>query len=158
LPDPEALPDLSLRAFVAAIAEPRPAPGAGAAGAAALALAAACAGKAFRLGSRHGDEDLATAADRCGAIAAAALESAVRDAEDFTALLKGRETAPRAPIEPARALAEDATALLVLEEELRTLAATLGARVPEPLRGDLVAAEALLDASAQIRRANLSEL
>lgn len=150
-----AVGDQSLKALADALAADRPSPGAGAAGDIALALAASCAAKAFAISARHtGMAALTEAAGKARGAAGFALAGAEWDAEDFPALLKAASGAEA----PTQALRRDGEAMLALADELKTLLDRHRPDVIPVMAGDLLAAEALLEAFDRIARRNLDDL
>jgi len=148
----ESMSDQPLEQVLRAIASREPAPGAGAAAAVALALGLACARKATGITLKHhpehGRPDELDA--RLADLAEQAMPLADRDAQLFAASLAGDEDA-------ARDLTAFGRGALALAEEAREEIARAAAAVHPMLRGDIVAAQALVDAAATIFRANLRE-
>jgi hypothetical protein len=146
------LSDLSLARLLTAIASREPTPGAGAAAGVALALGLACARKAAAISLRHdGDGSHLDEADaRLAELGEAALDAAGRDAELFRAALADAPGARDALIDHGRAF-------LRLADDARAEIARAAGRIDPNVRGDMLAAQALVAAAETIARANLTE-
>jgi hypothetical protein len=148
----ESMSDQPLGETLRAIASREPAPGAGAAAAIALALGLACARKATGITLKHhpgqGRPDELDA--RLADLAEQAVPLADQDAQLFAASLAGDEGA-------ARDLTAFGKRAIALASVAREQIARAAAAVHPMLRGDMIAAQALVDAAAIIFRANLIE-
>ena len=140
--------------LLAAIASAHVSPGAGAAGAVALGLAAACLGKALTISLKHRAEDLELrqASDTCAQIARLALMDAERDAVEFARFIHSHSS------EDANRLMDTGKAVIALANALETLVNRVETRVAANMRGDLVAARALIGAAHTIHAHNESDL
>lgn len=148
----ESMSDQPLGLTLRAIASREPAPGAGAAAAIALALSLACARKATSITLKHqpdhGSPDELDA--RLADLAEQALPLADQDAELFSASIAGDRDA-------AGELTAFGRTALAVAEDAREQIARAAAAIHPALRGDIVAAQALVDAATTIFRANLIE-
>lgn len=166
---PASIAASDLAELVDAIASTAAAPGSGAAGAIALALGVACARKALRLTlAHHPDEPgLAEADARLEAIAVAALAGAQEDARSFAAFIAAmrlphgtdaeQSARTAATLASAAALVSLAERLVALGAEALALLEATRAAIDGTMRGDVIAARALIAAAATIQRANAAE-
>jgi hypothetical protein len=136
---------LTLDEVLDAIGAPQPSSGAGVAAALSLALAVACAQKAVGItAKRREDAELSASAARLQTLRELALEHARHEATLFAAWLRDQQ-------------ARDAALLVKAAEQFQGLSRKLGAEldaldgaVLESVSGDISAARALQQASAQI--------
>jgi methenyltetrahydrofolate cyclohydrolase len=128
-------------------------PGSGAAGAVTLALAAACAAKAATISMQHQPEHsgLQRAQETLERVAHFALAGADRDAEAFTAFIKGHTLGAIAQ------LIREGDKLARLIDVVSATVDELAPHIEPNMAGDLVAARALVDAARRIQSANLAE-
>jgi formiminotetrahydrofolate cyclodeaminase len=128
-------------------------PGAGAAGAVTLALAAACATKAVTISMKHHPEHsgLRRSQETLEKVARFALAGADRDAEAFAAFI--REHTLDAIVQLIRE--EDRIARLI--EVVSLVVKQVEPHTEPNMAGDLLAANALLDAARRIQSTNSTE-
>ncbi|HEX4766063.1 MAG TPA: cyclodeaminase/cyclohydrolase family protein [Lichenihabitans sp.] len=159
----------TLSRFLDDIASTEPSPGSGAAGAMTLAMGIACARKAVRITAAHhpGDDLLARADERLGAMGRAACEGAERDARHFARMIAAMQRAhddeadriARASLIQASAvqLIKVGRDLIVLGDEARQILVEIRDRLDPIMSNDVNAAMSLIEANRRIQSDNVAE-